>query len=97
MPVHAAAASDIDGPLAPTGGNSLTGSLTDTPHAPPADEFEDTGIRFVAFRDLGRCVECLLTAFENKSFIHNYTPQSGALILDIFLGQNADFGVVDSH
>lgn len=73
MPDHAAAACDIDGPLAATDGNALTGSLTDTPHAPPTDEFEKTGIWFVVFGDLGRCFVRVLAAFEINSFIHKYT------------------------
>ena len=57
VPEDAATTSNIDGPMIASGNNSsLTGSLTDTPHAPPADEFEDMGIRFFVFRDLGRSI-----------------------------------------
>ena len=44
---------NIDGPPMADGHTSpLTGSLTDTPHAPSANEFQEAGIRFFVFRNL---------------------------------------------
>ena len=49
----AAVTPNIDGPPMADGRTSpLIGSLTDTPHAPSANELQEAGIRFFVFRNL---------------------------------------------
>lgn len=48
----AAAATSVDGPPMAGTNTPLTGSLSDTPHAPSAANSQDPGSRFFVFRNL---------------------------------------------